>query len=59
MSKKKTEKEEIIVEEKQGLSKKELYDLNNLVVFYKNDFMEVNYKRVKLDIKATELYPED
>ena len=26
--KKKTEKEEIIVEEKQGLSKKELYDLN-------------------------------
>lgn len=38
---------------------KELDDLNNLVVFYKNDFMEVNYKRVKLDIKATELYPED
>ena len=33
---------------------KELDDLNNLVVFYKNDFMEVNYKRVKLDIKATE-----
>ena len=28
MSKKKTKKEEIIVEEKQGLSKKELYDLN-------------------------------
>ena len=38
---------------------KELDDLNNLVVFYKNDFMEVNYKRVKLDIKATELYPGD
>ena len=38
---------------------KELDDLNNLVVFYKNDFIEVNYKRVKLDIKATELYPED
>ena len=38
---------------------KELNDLNNLVVFYKNDFIEVNYKRVKLDIKATELYPED
>ena len=37
---------------------KEIDDLNNLVVFYKNDFIEVNYKRVKLDVKASELYPE-
>lgn len=37
---------------------KEIDDLNNLVVFYKNDFIEVNYKRVRLDVKASELYPE-
>ena len=37
---------------------KEINELNNLVVFYKNDFIEVNYKRVKLDLKASELYPE-
>ena len=37
---------------------KEINELNNLVVFYKNDFIEVNYKRIKLDLKASELYPE-
>ncbi len=37
---------------------KEIDELNNLVVLYKNNFIEVNYKRVKLDVKASELYPE-
>lgn len=37
---------------------KEVNELNNLVVLYKNNFIEVNYKRVKLDLKAIELYPE-
>ncbi|VYU64617.1 endonuclease MutS2 [Clostridium tertium] len=37
---------------------KEVDELNNLVVLYKNDFIEVNYKRVKLDVSASELYPE-
>ncbi|MDV4149588.1 endonuclease MutS2 [Clostridium sp. AL.422] len=37
---------------------KELNEFNNLVVLYKNNFIEVNYKRVKLDVKSGELYPE-
>lgn len=37
---------------------KEINELNNLVVLYKSNFVEVNYKRVKLDVKASELYPE-
>lgn len=38
---------------------KEIDDLNNLVVFYNNEFIKVNYKRVKIDIKASELYPDN
>ena len=37
---------------------KEIDEFNNLVVLYKNNFIDVNYKRVKLDVKASELYPE-
>lgn len=37
---------------------KEISETNNLEVLYKNKFIEVNYKRVKLDVKASELYPE-
>ncbi|SHJ25811.1 dsDNA-specific endonuclease/ATPase MutS2 [Clostridium cavendishii DSM 21758] len=37
---------------------KEKDNLNNIVVLYNKEFIEVNYKRVKLDIKASELYPE-
>lgn len=32
---------------------------NNVTVFYKNEYIEVNYKRVKLKIRASSLYPED
>ncbi|HCW54475.1 MAG TPA: mannonate oxidoreductase [Clostridium sp.] len=31
---------------------------NNIVIFYNKEFIEVNYKRVKLQFKADELYPE-
>lgn len=37
---------------------KELDELNNLIVFYKDEFIEVNYTRVKLELEAIELYPE-
>lgn len=37
---------------------KEIDELNNIVVFYKNNFIHVNYKRLKLDVSASELYPE-
>lgn len=37
---------------------KERDKFNNLIVLYKKEFMEVNYKRVKLEVKAEELYPE-
>ena len=32
---------------------------NNITVLYKKEFLEVNYKRVKLEIKREDLYPED
>ena len=31
---------------------------NNIVVLLNKEFIEVNYKRIKLEIKAEELYPE-
>ena len=37
---------------------KELDELNNLTVFYNKEFIKVNYKRVKLELTASELYPE-
>ena len=37
---------------------KERDKFNNLTVFYNKEFIEVNYKRVKLEVKAEELYPE-
>lgn len=37
---------------------KERDKLNNVIVLYNNEFIQVNYKRIKLEIKASELYPE-
>ena len=31
---------------------------NNVTIFYNKEFIEVNYRRVKLEFRATELYPE-
>lgn len=33
--------------------------MHDVVVFYKEEFIEVNVKRLALDISATELYPKD
>lgn len=33
-------------------------EFNNVVVLYNKEFIEVNYKRVKLELKAEDLYPE-
>lgn len=33
-------------------------EFNNVVVLYNKEFIEVNYKRVKLELKSEELYPE-
>lgn len=37
---------------------KEIDKLNNVTVLYNDELIEVNYKRIKLDIKASQLYPE-
>lgn len=31
---------------------------NNVTILFSNEFLEVNYKRIKLEFKAEELYPE-
>ncbi|MEI4769995.1 endonuclease MutS2 [Psychrobacillus sp. FJAT-51614] len=33
-------------------------NLNNVLVFYNNEILKVNVKRIQLEVKATELYPE-
>lgn len=37
---------------------KERDRLNNVTVLYNKEFIQVNYKRIKLAIKASDLYPE-
>ncbi|MGG7098377.1 endonuclease MutS2 [Clostridium sardiniense] len=41
-----------------GIIYKEKDEFNNVEVFYKNEFIKVNERRVKLSITAEELYPE-
>jgi dsDNA-specific endonuclease/ATPase MutS2 len=41
-----------------GIVYKEIDNFYNLIVFYYGDFLEVNEKRVSLEMKAAELYPE-
>ncbi|MCB2296221.1 endonuclease MutS2 [Clostridium tagluense] len=38
---------------------KPMDSFNNITVLYKDDFLEVNEKRLKLELKAEDLYPED
>ena len=38
---------------------KPIDDFNNITVLYKDDFIEVNEKRLKLELKAEDLYPAD
>ncbi|MFL0166855.1 endonuclease MutS2 [Candidatus Clostridium helianthi] len=42
-----------------GIVYKEIDRLNNITVLFNNEFIEVNYKRIKLEISAEELYPKD
>ncbi|MBB6713298.1 endonuclease MutS2 [Clostridium gasigenes] len=37
---------------------KERDRLNNVTILYNKEFVEVNYKRIELELKASELYPE-
>ncbi|MEE6453284.1 endonuclease MutS2 [Gottfriedia acidiceleris] len=41
-----------------GIVYKEIDNFCNLIVFFNGDFLEVNEKRVSLEVKAAELYPE-
>ncbi|CAM5215342.1 DNA mismatch repair protein MutS2 OS=Ureibacillus acetophenoni OX=614649 GN=SAMN05877842_1155 PE=4 SV=1 [Ureibacillus acetophenoni] len=41
-----------------GIVYKEKDQYSNVTVFYKNEFIEVNEKRLTLEVKAEELYPE-
>ena len=34
-------------------------NFNNIIVLYKDDFIEINEKRLKLELKAEDLYPAD
>ncbi|MBS5883933.1 endonuclease MutS2 [Clostridium sp.] len=43
---------------KEAIVYKEINELNNIIVLCDGKFIEVNYKRIKLEIKAEELYPE-
>ena len=43
---------------KSGIVYKEEDDFNNVTVFYNKEFVKVNVSRLKLELKATELYPE-
>lgn len=41
-----------------GIIYKEKDEFNNIEVFYKNEFINVNERRIKVSITAEELYPE-
>ncbi|WP_129692443.1 endonuclease MutS2 [Gottfriedia acidiceleris] len=41
-----------------GIVYKEIDNFYNLIVFYNGEFLEVNEKRISLEVKAAELYPE-
>ncbi|MFT5871209.1 MAG: DNA mismatch repair protein MutS2 [Clostridium sp.] len=38
---------------------KPIDNFNNITVLYKDDFLEVNEKRLRLELEAADLYPED
>lgn len=41
-----------------GIVYKGLDKYNNVIILVNEEFKEVNYKRIRLEIKAEELYPE-
>ncbi|MGL6185098.1 MAG: endonuclease MutS2 [Clostridium chrysemydis] len=42
-----------------GIVFKERDNLNNVIVFFKEEYLKVNYSRLKLQIKASDLYQKD
>ena len=42
-----------------GLVYEEEDKYRNIIVFFQGDFMELNVRRIKMDMPATELYPRD
>ena len=42
-----------------GLIYKQKNEFNNVTVLYDNKFIEVNVRQIKLEFKASELYPDD
>jgi len=40
-----------------GIIYKEEDNFQNVIVFYNGEFIEINHKRISLEVKATELYP--
>lgn len=55
---KKGDKVKLLDCNKSGIVYKEIDKFNNVVVFINGEFKEVNYKRIKLELKCAELYPE-
>lgn len=49
----------LLDEDESAIVYKEVDKFNNITVLYKKEFLQVNCKRVKLEIKREELYPED
>ena len=43
---------------KSGIVYKEINQFNNVIVFVDGDFKEFNYKRLKIEFKSIELYPQ-
>lgn len=43
---------------KSGIVYKEINQFNSVIVFVDGDFKEINYKRLKIEFKSIELYPE-
>ena len=52
------DKVKLLEENESGIVYKPMNKYGNVTVLYKDNFIEVNSKRIKLEIKAEELYPE-
>ena len=51
------DKVKLLDNNKEAIVYKEINELNNITVLCYGEFIEVNYKRLKLEIKAEDLYP--
>ena len=51
------DKVKLLDNNKEAIVYKEINELNNITVLCDGEFIEVNYKRLKIEIKAEDLYP--